>query len=351
MTLKRDYYKVLGLNPDASGGELKSAYRKLALKYHPDRNPGDKEAEEKFKEAAEAYEVLRDPHKRNIYDRYGHQGIEGTGYTGFSGFDDIFSSFGDIFEGLFGFTTRRRPGTQVRRGADLRYDITISFIDAAFGTEIEINVEKMQACSTCDGSGCKPGTQPETCAHCHGTGQVTRTQGVLTVSTTCPRCHGTGVTIPHPCQECQGTGKVKIIKKVAVNIPAGVDSGSRLRLAGEGEASIYGGLPGDLYVFIHVEPHDFFNRDNTDVICRIPISFVQAALGDKISVLTLKGKKTIEIPRGTQPGDVFRLHGEGIPSLRNGRRGDQIVQVVIKIPKKLNKKQESLLREFAKTES
>jgi molecular chaperone DnaJ len=350
MTLKRDYYEVLGVKPDASGEELKLAYRKLALKYHPDRNPDNKEAEEKFKEAAEAYEVLRDSHKRNIYDRYGHQGIEGTGYTGFSGFDDIFSSFGDIFEGLFGFTAGRRSGTGVRRGADLRYDITISFIDAAFGTETEIDVEKMQACSACGGSGCKPDTKPETCANCHGTGQVTRTQGILTVSTTCPRCRGIGVTIPHPCQACEGTGKVKMIKKLAVNIPPGVDSGSRLRLKGEGEADIHGGPPGDLYVFIHVEPHDFFSRDNTDVICRVPISFVQAALGDKITVPTLKGKKTIKIPRGTQPGDVFRLQGEGIPSLRNGRRGDQIVQVVIQIPKKLNKKQESLLREFAKTE-
>jgi molecular chaperone DnaJ len=350
MTLKRDYYEVLGVNPNSSWDDLKSAYRKLALKYHPDRNPGDNAAEEKFKEASEAYEVLRDPRKRNIYDRYGHQGIEGTGYTGFSGFDDIFSSFGDIFEDLFGFTARRRSRSGFHRGADLKHDITLSFMDAAFGTDIEISAAKMQVCSTCGGSGCKPDTQPETCAHCSGTGQVTRTQGFLSVSTTCPLCHGNGVTIPHPCRKCKGTGKVKVIKKVAVNIPPGIDSGSRLRLAGEGEAGMYGGPPGDLHIFIHVQPHDFFTRDNNDVMCRIPISFVQAALGDKITVPTLKGKKSLKIPRGTQPGDVFRLPGEGIPSLRNGTRGDQIVHVVIKTPTKLNKKQESLLREFAKNE-
>jgi molecular chaperone DnaJ len=348
MTLKRDYYEVLGVNHSASKDELKSAYRKLALRYHPDRNPGDKSAEERFKEASEAYEVLRDPHKRSIYDRYGHQGIEGSGYTGFSGFDDIFSSFGDIFEDIFGFTTRSRSGTENWRGIDLRYDIKLSFMEAAFGTEIEIDVEKMQVCTTCGGSGCKPGTQPEACAHCSGTGQVSRIHGFLTLSKTCPRCHGNRVTIPHPCQKCHGTGRVKVIKKVAVKVPPGVDSGSRLRLAGEGEADIHGGPPGNLYVFIHVKPHDFFTRDNNNVICRMPISFVQAALGDKITVPTLKSKKTLKIPKGTQSGDVFRLPGEGLPSLKNGTRGDQIVQVVIKTPTKLNKKQKSLLREFAK---
>jgi len=351
MTLKRDYYEVLGLNCNASGDELKSAYRKLALKYHPDRNPGDKAAEEKFKEAAEAYEVLRDSQKRSIYDRYGHEGIKGTGYTGFSGFDDIFSSFGDIFGDLFGFPTRRRSRTENRRGTDLRYDITLSFMEAAFGTEIKIDVERMQVCSTC--AGCVPGLHPlpETCVHCSGTGQVIRTKGFLSVSTTCHFCHGNGVIIPHPCRECKGSGKVKVIKKVAVKVLPGVDSGSRLRLAGEGEAGIYGGPPGDLYVFIHVQPHEFFIRDNNDVMCRIPISFVQAALGDKIAVPTLKGSKKLKIPRGTQPGDVFRLHGEGIPFLRSGTRGDQIVEVVIKTPTKLNKKQISLLREFAKYDS
>ncbi|MDO9567164.1 MAG: molecular chaperone DnaJ [Candidatus Desulfaltia sp.] len=350
MTAKRDYYEILGIDRNASASEIKAAYRKMALKYHPDRNPGDKASEESFKEAAEAYEVLHDPQKRNIYDQYGHQGIEGTGFSGFGGFDDIFSSFGDIFEDFFGFRTTGSR-TRVQRGADLRYNLNLSFMEAAFGIDTEINIEKMEVCSTCNGNACKPGTQPENCRPCGGTGQVSRSQGFFTVRTTCPTCHGHGQSIPHRCSNCKGTGQVMVSKKVSVKIPAGVDSGSRLRLTGEGEAGLYGGPPGDLYVFIGVEPHEFFERNNTDVICRIPISFIQATLGDKIKVPTLNHEKKLEIPKGTQPGDILRFSGLGIPSLRNGSRGDQIMQIVINTPTNLSGKQEELLKEFAKLES
>jgi len=351
MTAKRDYYEVLGVARSAAPDEIKAAYRKLALKFHPDRNPGDKAAEENFKEAAEAYEVLRDPQKREIYDQFGHRGLEGSGFSGFSGFEDIFSSFGDIFEEFFGFGGSRGSRSRSNRGADLRYDLELNFMDAALGVETHIDVEKQQTCAACSGSGCAPGSYPENCRYCGGSGQVSRSQGFFTVRTTCPSCHGAGQRITDPCTACRGSGKERIQKKVSVKIPAGVDNGSRLRLTGEGEAGAYGGSPGDLYVFIHVKPHDFFHRENTNLLCQIPISFVQAALGDTISVPTLNGKKSLEIPKGTQPGDVFRLTGEGIPSLRNGKRGDQIIQVLVKTPTHLNKKQESLLREFAKLES
>jgi len=351
MTNKRDYYEVLGISRNASDDEIKATYRKLALKYHPDRNPGNKEAEEKFKEAAEAYEVLHDPEKRNIYDQFGHQGLEGSGFSGFRGFEDIFSSFGDIFEDFFGFGSSRRSQSRAQRGSDLRYDMTLTFMEAAFGTETEIDVRKMDLCSECSGAGSEPGTQPETCSHCGGAGQVSRSQGFFTVRTTCPSCQGVGQTISHPCRSCRGTGQIQVNKKVLVKIPGGVDSGSRLRLTGEGEAGAYGGPQGDLYVFIHVEPHDFFHRDGINVICMVPVSFIQAALGDKITVPTLTGEKVLEIPKGTQPDDTFRFRGEGIPSLRRKTRGDQIIRVDIKTPTNINKKQEKLLREFARIES
>ncbi len=351
MSTKRDYYEILSVNRNATDNELKAAYRKLALKYHPDRNPNDQAAEEKFKEAAEAYEVLRDPQKRSLYDQYGHAGLENTGFHGFGGFEDIFSSFGDIFEDFFGFTSRRRSRSRAMPGADLRYDLSLDFMEAVFGSETEIEIDKRQTCSDCEGSGCEPGTEPESCRHCGGTGQVSRSQGFFTVRTTCPTCRGNGQMIPHPCPKCRGTGQVMASKKVAVKIPAGVDHGSRLRLTGEGEPGVFGGPPGDLYVFIHVQPHEFFQRQETHIICEIPISFVQAALGDKISVPTLNGKKTLEIPKGTQPGDVFYFRGEGIPALRGRGRGDQIIQIAIKTPTHLTKKQEALLRDFAKLES
>jgi molecular chaperone DnaJ len=351
MTSKRDYYEVLGVERNASSTEIKSAYRKLALQYHPDRNPGNKEAEDNFKEAAEAYEVLRDGEKRKIYDQFGHQGLEGTGFSGFGGFEDIFSSFGDIFEDFFGFRSSRHSGARVQRGADLRYDLRLDFMEAAFGTETEIELTKLEACQECQGSGCAPGTQPESCSACRGTGQVSRSQGFFTVRTACPRCQGTGQQISSPCEACRGAGKHKVRKKVSVKIPAGVDSGSRLRLPGEGEPGPHGGPSGDLYVFIDVAEHEFFRRENTDIICRVPISFVQAALGDTIKVPTLNGEKSLQIPKGTQFGDVFRFQGEGIPSLRNGKRGNQIVQVIIQTPTRLTKKQEVLLRDFGRLES
>jgi molecular chaperone DnaJ len=348
---KRDYYEILGVSRNAADTELKAAYRKLALKHHPDRNPGDKSAEEKFKEAAEAYEVLRDPRKRQIYDQYGHQGLEGSGFSGFGGFEDIFSSFGDIFEDFFGFGTRGRGGrSRSQRGADLRYDLSIGFMDAAFGVETNIDLDKHESCSRCEGHGIEPGTHAETCPQCRGVGQIGRSQGFFTIRTTCPHCRGTGQVIPHPCTQCGGSGQVLVHKTVSVKIPAGVDNNSRLRLAGEGQAGALGGPPGDLYVFIHVKSHDFFRRDDNDVICQIPISFIQATLGGTVVVPTLNGEKSLEIPKGTQFGDVFRFRGEGIPSLRNGRRGDQIIQVTIKTPTHISKKQEELLREFASLE-
>jgi len=351
MSAKRDYYEILGVGRNATADELKSSYRKLALKYHPDRNPGNKDAEEKFKEAAEAYEVLRDSQKRALYDQYGHAGLEGSGFAGFGGFEDIFSSFSDIFEDFFGFSTRSRSRTRAQRGADLRYDLKLSFMEAAFGIETEIKVEKKEICPGCNGSRCEPGTHPETCRQCGGLGQVSRSQGFFTVRTSCPVCRGEGQSIAHPCSRCRGAGQVMVSKKVSVKIPAGVDNGSRLRLSGEGEAGTYGGPSGDLYVFLYVESHEFFQRNNNDVICKIPISFIQAALGDKISVPTLNGQKELRIAKGTQPGDVFYLHGEGIPSLRTQKRGDLIIQVEIKTPTNLTKKQEALLHEFAKLES
>ncbi len=351
MIAKRDYYEILGVSQNATDEELKRSYRKLAIKYHPDKNPGDKTAEENFKEAAEAYEVLRDPQKRQIYNQYGHEGLAGTGFSGFGGFEDIFSSFGGIFEDLFGFSSQRHSRSRRQRGADLRYDLELGFMEAVFGVETEIDLEKMEVCSTCEGSGCEPGTYTENCGQCQGSGQVSRSQGFFTVRTTCPSCRGVGQTIPHPCTECRGRRHVKVTKKVSVKIPAGVDTGSKLRLTGEGEAGSYGGPPGDLYVFIYVRSHEFFERNNTDVILKIPISFVQAILGDEITVPTLNGKKKLKISKGTQPGDIFRLRGEGIPSLRSHRRGDLIVQALIKTPTHTTKKQEKLLREFQKLET
>jgi molecular chaperone DnaJ len=351
MTTKRDYYEILGISQNASETELKKAYRQKAIQFHPDKNPGNKEAEENFKEAAEAYEVLRDPQKRQIYDQYGHQGLEGSGFSGFSGFEDIFDSFGGIFEDLFGFGSGTGSRNRRQRGADLRYDLNLRFDEAAFGKETEIEIEKMAACPTCEGSGCEPGTEPERCPQCQGSGQVSRSQGFFTIRTTCSSCRGAGQRIRHRCPECRGNGHVRTTKRVAVKIPAGVDNGSRLRLTGEGEGGGNGGQAGDLYVFIHVTPHDFFHRDNTDVICRIPISFIQASLGDEIQIPTLTGEETLKITKGTQPGDTFRLPRQGIPSLRTGRRGDQIVQVQVKTPTRLNKKQVKLLKDFQKIEA
>jgi molecular chaperone DnaJ len=342
----KDYYKILGVSRDATEEEIKRSYRKIAMQYHPDRNPGNKEAEEKFKIASEAYEVLSDPEKREIYDHYGIEGLKGTGFTGFRGFDDIFSAFGDIFEDFFGFGTTYKRRTKARPGADLRYDLKISFYDAAFGKETEIEIPKEVLCDICNGTGAKPGTHPAICPNCKGTGQVTRSQGFFTISTTCSQCRGGGKFIPHPCKECRGLGRVKVNKKIQIKLPPGVDTGSKLRIRGEGEEGERGGPPGDLFVFLYVEPHDFFSRDGDDIICQIPISFTQAVLGSEIEIPTLNGKRNLSIPKGTESGEIFRIKGEGFPKLRGYGRGDQVVQIVVKTPNNLTKRQEELLREF-----
>jgi molecular chaperone DnaJ len=348
--IKRDYYEILGVPRNATEAEIKKAYRQLALQYHPDRNPGNKEAEEKFKEAAEAYEVLRDPEKRELYDRYGHEGLQRTGFSGFAGFEDIFTSFSDIFEEFFGFTTGRRRSAGPKKGPDYRYDLSISFLDAALGKETEIEIERPESCPTCKATGIQPGTRRETCPACHGSGQITHSQGFFTLRTTCSRCRGQGFFIPYPCTECRGTGKVKKLKKIPIKIPAGVDTGSRLKITGEGGEGERGGRPGDLYVVLHVEPHPFFERQGDDIFCQIPISFTQAALGAEIEVPSLNGTKKLTIPPGTQSSQVFTLRGQGVPHLNGFGRGDQHVQVVIKVPTKLSKRQKELLKEFAALE-
>jgi molecular chaperone DnaJ len=342
---KQDYYELLGVPRNASEDEIKKAYRRMALNYHPDRNPGDKEAEEKFKEAAEAYEVLRDPQKREIYDFYGHDGLKSSGFTGFRGFDDIFSSFSDIFEDFFGFSPRA-SGRGAMPGADLRYDLKISLADAAFGKETEIEILKRGRCEHCHGTGAEPGSEPQVCPYCHGRGQVGRSHGFFTISTTCSYCRGEGRIIAHPCKKCSGTGLVEKRDKVTLKIPPGVTTGSRLRLRGEGEEGEKGGPPGDLYVIVSVEPHEFFERQEDDIIFRAPIPFTMAALGGEIEVPTLDGAKRIQIPKGTQPGEIFTLRGKGIPHLHSHGKGDQIVEVIVQIPQKLTKEQEGLLKDF-----
>jgi molecular chaperone DnaJ len=345
--MKRDYYEILGVQKNASESDLKKAYRKLAMQYHPDRNPDNKGSEEKFKEAAEAYEVLRDPEKRNLYDTYGHEGLKSTGFTGFRGFEDIFTSFGDIFEDFFGFGTRKRERTYAQAGADLRYDLEISFMDAVKGKETEIEIEKYENCVNCNGSGAAPGTEPTICPLCRGSGQVTRSQGFFHISTTCHHCHGEGRVIKDPCKECRGTGSIKGKRGLSVKIPPGVDTGSTLRLKGEGEEGKRGGPHGDLYVVLRIKEHEFFQRDGYDIICQVPISFSQAALGAEIEVPTLNGTEKLTIPRGTQTGKILKLEGAGIPHVRGYGRGNQIIQVVVKTPTKLTKREEELLKELS----
>lgn len=345
---KQDYYEVLGVSHSSTEEEIKKAYRKLALRYHPDRNPDDPSAEEQFKEASEAYDVLHDAEKRGLYDRYGHEGLQNAGFQGFQGFEDIVSNFGNIFEDFFGFGGGRRGGrSSARAGADLRYDLRITFEEAAFGTEKFLEFEKQETCIHCLGKGTAHGKQPTTCSTCGGVGQVERRQGFFALRTPCPQCRGQGTLITDPCLQCRGKGLVHAPKKLSVKIPAGIDDSSRLRLIGEGEEGSHGGPTGDLYVVAHVEPHAFFERQGNDVHCQLPISFTQAALGADIDMPSLYDEQTLIIPRGIQTGETLKLRGCGIPDVRNGQRGDQIMHIVVKTPRRLTERQEELLREFA----
>ncbi len=347
MNHKRDYYEVLGVGRDASEQEIKSSYRKLAIKYHPDKNPNNKEAEEKFKEAAEAYAVLSDQEKRARYDRYGFNGMQG----GFSGFDPAtFGDFGDILGEFFGFGdifgSRRRGGPE--RGADLRYDLKISFRDAAFGLKTKIKIPRQDTCATCNGTGAAPGKGPVTCPNCMGAGQVRYQQGFFSISRTCGQCNGAGRIIRDPCEVCQGRGRIRKEKVMEIKIPAGVDNGSRLRIQGEGEAGLQGGPSGDLYVVIYVEEHPFFQRQGNNIYCQIPIGIAQVVLGAEITVPTLDGEEKLKIPAGTQTGTSFRLRNKGIVSLGERGRGDQFVTVNVVIPTKLTKEQRQCFETLAR---
>lgn len=360
MSTKRDYYEVLGISKGAEAQEIKKAYRKLAMKYHPDRNPGDEEAEEKFKEINEAYEVLSDDTKRKTYDQFGHDGLNGQGGfggqggfngQGFGGFEDMFGDiFGDMFGGGFGGGRQRRRGPQ--RGADIRQSVSISFEEAAFGKKMSIKVNRSEECEECDGTGAKPGTSKKTCSTCNGTGQVRTVQrtpfGNIASSRPCSACNGTGEVIESPCSKCHGTGNTRKVKTIEVDIPAGIDDGQMIKLSGQGEVGEKGAPRGDLYIVVNVKSHPLFTRDGNDIYFEMPITFVQATLGDEIEVPTLDGKVKYSIPEGTQTGTVFRLKEKGIPRIRGNSRGDQYVKVVVEIPKKLNDKQKDLLREFAK---
>lgn len=350
---KRDYYEVLEVHKNASETEIKKAYRKMAIQFHPDKNPGDKAAEDKFKEVSEAYEVLSDAEKRAQYDRFGHAGVSGAGFGGGgfgfgagTPFGDIFS---DIFGDVFGGGTRQRG--RGRRGDDLQYTLDISFEEAANGIEKKIDVPYAKRCETCNGSGAKPGTEPKTCPTCRGAGQVRFQQGFFSVSRTCNHCNGEGKILDNPCTTCRGSGSVKDTKTLSVKVPPGVETGNRLKLTGEGGQGTRGGSNGDLYVLINVREHPIFSREGNDVVCETPISFTQAALGAEIEIPTLDGKVSLKIPEGTQSGKIFRLRGKGIPVLQGYGRGDQLVVVRVETPTNLNRQQRELLEEFARISS
>ena len=344
---KRDYYEILEVSRTASDQEIKSSYRKLALKYHPDRNQGDKTAEEKFKEAAEAYAILSDGDKRARYDRFGHAGVGGAqGFdpSQFTGFEDIFSGLGDIF-GFGGGTRRSGP----QRGADLRYDLEIKFEQAAKGVETTIQIPRHEACDACKGNGAAPGTAPTTCPQCRGSGQLRYQQGFFTVARTCGQCRGAGKVITKPCQTCRGNGTIEQMRKLTVKIPAGIATGQRLRLAGEGEGGALGGPPGDLYVVIFVREHEFFQRDGNDLHCTVPLAFTTLALGGEIKVPGIDAEQAVKIPESTQTGTTFRLRGKGMPDVSGRGHGDLLVTVQAVTPKKLNKEQRKLLEQLAAT--
>lgn len=343
---KRDYYEILSVDRRADHQTIKQAYRRFALKYHPDRNPGSKEAEAKFKEISEAYQVLSDARKREMYDRYGHQGLSGNGFRPFTGFEEIFESFGDIFGDFFG--TGRRGRSYAQKGDDLRYDLTIDFMEAVMGVTREIEIEKLGVCPECGGSGARSGTSPVACPQCGGSGQMRRSQGFFMLSTPCSRCRGSGRIIENPCQRCRGFGRIEVEKRLSVKIPAGVDNGSHIRLQREGEPGMHGGPPGDLYIVLKINPHEKFMRQGDDIILDQPISFAQAALGDVIEIPTLEGPHELTVPRGTQSGNVITLNSRGVPSVRGYGRGDMHVRISVVTPTRLTPRHEELLRELAK---
>jgi molecular chaperone DnaJ len=358
MATRRDYYEILGVQRTADGEEIKRAYRRLAMQYHPDRNPGDKTAEAKFREAAEAYEVLRDSDKRSRYDRFGHDGVAGQTHS-FSNFEDIFSTFGDIFggggsifDGLFGGGGGAFGGFNagVRAGASLKCRVTVSFEEAAFGCTKTIELKRAERCETCSGSGAAPGSRRKRCATCQGRGAVYRSRGFFSVSTTCPSCHGAGETVEKPCDDCGGSGRTMENARVRVTVPAGVEDGTRMRIPDEGEAGAGGGPSGDLYVYIFVEEHELFHRRGDDVWCEVPVTFSQAALGTEVEVPTLRGKARVKVPPGTQAGQTFRLRGQGFPHLGQQGEGDQIVVAKLETPRHLTPRQRELLRELAEIE-
>jgi molecular chaperone DnaJ len=350
---KRDYYEVLGVSRTVTEIELKSAYRKLALQHHPDRNPGDKVAEEKFKECAEAYAILADADKRAAYDRYGHAAVSGAGNGGVD--PTIFSDFGDILGGLgdiFGFGDllgggRRRGGPQ--RGSDLRYDLEITFQESARGAETTVQIPRQENCEACGGSGAAPGSSPVVCNQCRGQGQVRFQQGFFTVARTCPQCRGAGRTIAKPCQTCRGAGQVAKQRKITVKIPAGIATGQQLRLQGEGEGGLAGGPPGNLYVVVHVQEHEFFRRDGLNLFCEIPVNFTTVALGGEIQVPTLDGTENVKVPEGTSTGTTLRLRGKGMPDVNGRGKGDLFATVQVQTPRKLNREQRQVLEQLAKT--
>ncbi len=348
---KRDYYEILEVSKTVDDGELKSAYRRLAMKYHPDRNPGDKAAEEKFKEAAEAYAALADAEKRRLYDRFGHAGVRSSPGAGPGGFDpSVFSEFGDLSDilgNMFGFGGGRRSGGP-QRGADLRYDLEISFEEAAKGSETAIQIPRQEACETCHGSGAAPGSTPSTCSQCRGQGQVRYQQGFLTVARTCSLCRGTGKMITKPCSTCRGEGRVSRERKLTVKIPAGIDTGQQLRLANEGEGGSGGGPAGHLFVVVHVQEHAFFRREGVNLFCEIPVNFTTVALGGEIQVPTLDSTEDVKVPEGTQTGTTLRLRGKGLPEVGGRGRGDLFATVQVQTPRKLSKEQRHLLDQLSK---
>jgi molecular chaperone DnaJ len=355
---KRDYYETLGVTRSATETDLKSAFRRLAKEHHPDKNPDDKAAEQKFKEINEAYEVLKDPQKRAAYDQFGHAAFEGgRGPGGPGGFGpDFASSMSDIFDDLFGEFMGGRRGGQQRgrgngreRGADLRYNMEISLVEAYTGKQAQIRVPTSVGCEACNGTGAKPGTKPSSCPTCSGYGKVRASQGFFTIERTCPACHGRGEVIEDPCTKCEGSGRVTKERTLQVSIPAGVEDGTRIRLAGEGEAGLRGGPTGDLYIFLSIKPHEFFQRDGADVFCRVPIAMTTAALGGNIEVPTLDGSRVkMPVPPGTETGKQFRLKGKGMPVLRSRVQGDMYIQVEVETPKHLTRRQRELLEEFEK---